>query len=357
MCLDSFARLLRTDLGFDANHLVLVKIEGGATQTDWARLVEAIEGSPGVQSASMSGWSLFQGTGRNKSVRIPGRGVDSYDPWFLPVSPGFLRTMRIPLVSGREFEWRDAQPESPSAVIVNEAFARRYFPGESALARRFFRVDVGNKLVAQDIVGIAGDARYTSIRGDTPPTVYDPLRPEGFASVQIRTQLELRAVAALVREVLPRVHPAFRATEITLQSTLVDNTLVRDRALALLSAFFSIVAIVLVAVGLYGVLSYSVIHRTREIGIRLALGAQPGRILRLLIADVGVVMGIGVVAGAAGGIAASRFVVSLLYEVTPMSLSSVSAPLLSLAAVCLVAGLLPAMRATRVDPATVMRCE
>ena len=119
---------------------------------------------------------------------------------------GFLETMRIPLLAGRDFDWRDAQPEVPSAVIVNESFARRYFPGESPLGKRFFRIDGGTTLVAQDIVGVAADAKYTSIREAAPPTVYDPYRPEDAAAVQVRTQLEAGALAAVLRDELPRVH-------------------------------------------------------------------------------------------------------------------------------------------------------
>ena len=164
-------------------------------------------------------------------------------------------------------------------------------------------------------------------------------------------------MAALVRDELPRVHPAFRMTDVTLQSTLIDNTLVRDRALALLSAFFSIVAIVLVAVGLYGVLSYSVVQRTREIGIRLALGARPMRVVGLIVSEVGVMSVVGLVMGAVGGIAMSRFIASLLYQVKPSDISSIAMPLVFLLCVCVLSALLPVLRATRVDPTTALRYE
>jgi ABC-type antimicrobial peptide transport system permease subunit len=133
--------------------------------------------------------------------------------------------------------------------------------------------------------------------------------------------------------------------------------MVRDRALALLAAFFSIVAIVLVSVGLYGVLSYSVVQRTREIGIRLALGARPRQLVRLVIAEVGAVTAIGLVVGAAGGVAAARFVTSLLYEVSLSDASTFAAPLVCLVAACALSALIPAVRATRVDPNTALRYE
>jgi ABC-type antimicrobial peptide transport system permease subunit len=156
---------------------------------------------------------------------------------------------------------------------------------------------------------------------------------------------------------LPRVHPAFRVTDVTRQSTLVDNHLVRDRALALLSAFFSVAAIVLVAVGLYGVLSYTVLLRTREIGIRLALGARPVRIVSLVVSEMSVVTTIGLILGAAGGIAAARFITALLYDVRPSAPSSMAVPLGCLIVVCALASAIPAVRATRVDPTSALRCE
>ena len=202
----SFVKLLRTDLGFDPRNLALVNVAAtawrqhdGKALAMWEHLVGRLEQTPGIESASLSRWGLFDGSGRNKSVRIPGRPMDADTPWYLQVSPGFLETMRIPLLAGRDLEWRDAQPELPSAVIVNESFARRYFPGESPLGKRFFRIDGGATLVAQDIIGVAGNAKYTSIRDAVPPTVYDPYAPADAAVVQVRTRLDAGSLVAILR--------------------------------------------------------------------------------------------------------------------------------------------------------------
>lgn len=324
LCLTSFVKLLRTDLGFDRSHLVLADVaaetlpqDDGKGLVPWEHLLERLEQTPGVASASLSGWGLFEGTGRNKSVRIPGRPMDGYTPWYLPVSPGFLETMGIPLLGGRDFEWSDARPASPTAVIVNRRFAERYFPGESPLGKRFLRVDGGATLVPQDIIGVAGDAKYTSLREEAPPTVYQPYPPEDAAVVQLRTRLELGALRSTLPEQLARTHPAFRLTDVTLQSTLVENHRVRDRALALLSAFFSVVAIVLVVVGLYGVLSYDVVRRTKEIGIRLALGARPVRVIGFVLSEIGGMALVGLMMGAAGAMVTGRFMTALLFDVRP----------------------------------------
>jgi ABC-type antimicrobial peptide transport system permease subunit len=156
---------------------------------------------------------------------------------------------------------------------------------------------------------------------------------------------------------MPRVHPTFRLGDVTLQSTLVANNMVRDRAMALLSGFFSVVAIVLVAVGLYGVLSYTVLQRTREIGIRMALGARPMRIVALVASEMTWDTTIGLIVGAAGGFAAARFITVLLYDVTPSATWTTAAPVVCLIVVCALASAVPVLRATRIDPTSALRCE
>jgi ABC-type antimicrobial peptide transport system permease subunit len=164
-------------------------------------------------------------------------------------------------------------------------------------------------------------------------------------------------LAGRLREELGRTQLPFRLGDVTLQSTLVDNTMVRDRALALLSAFFSVVAIVLVIVGLYGVLSYCVVQRTREIGIRLALGAQPLRVTGLMLSEVGAMAIIGLVVGAAGAMYAARFVTVLLFQVKASDVWSTALPLTCLLLACALSVLNPTLRATRLDPTTALREE
>jgi predicted permease len=364
LCLTSFVKLLRTDLGFDASNLVLVNVTASATGQNrepplapWITLLERLEHTPGIESASLSRWGLFTGSGRNKSVQIPGRPVDAYTPWYMPVSPGFLRTMRIPLLAGRDLEWQDFVPELPTAVIVNESFAKRYFPDESAIGKRFFRIDGGVTLVAQEVIGVAKDAKYTDLRESPPPTVYDPYRPQNVAAIQVRTRLDMGALMATLLAEVPRAHAAFRLGDVTPQSTVVNNHLVRDRALAVLSAFFSLVAIVLVVVGIYGLLSYTVLQRTREIGIRLALGAQPAQIVTLVLWGIGGVTLIGLGVGGVGAALAGRLMTALLFGVTPSDMWSIAAPLICLVVACAVAAVLPAQRAARIAPTTALTVE
>jgi predicted permease len=363
LCLTSFVKLLRIDLGFDPNDLAVVRVavaDGhdleGAPEM-WRDLLARLAETPGIESASLSPWGLFEGSGRNKSVRIPDRPVDSYMPWYLEVSPGFLETMRIPLRAGRDLDWRDLQPGSALAVVVNESFARKYFPGASPLGRRFYRLDGGATLVAQEIVGVSADAKYTSLREDAPPTVYEPYRPGATAVMEVRTRLDAGALGTTLRDAFARSQPAFQLGDLTLQSTLVGNHLVRDRALALLSAFFSFAAIVLVVVGLYGVISYDLVRRTREIGIRLALGAPRPRVVGLVLADVGAMALVGLVIGAIAAAGAGRLLGSLLFAVAPSDVSSIIAPLVCLLLACVLSAAMPALRALRVDPTVALRCE
>jgi predicted permease len=364
LCLTSFMKLLRTDLGFDASNLVLVNVTATATgQTQepplaaWITLLERLEHTPGIESGSMSRWALFTGSGRNKSVRIPGRPMDAYMPWYMPASPGFLRTMRIPIVAGRDLQWQDLAPESPTSVIVNESFAKRYFPGESAIGKRFFRIDGGATMAAQEIVGVAKDAKYTDLREPAPPTVYDPYRPQNVAVMQVRTRLDMGALMTSLLAEVPRAHAAFRVGDVTPQSTIVNNHFVRDRALAVLSAFFSLVAIVLVVVGIYGLLSYTVLQRTREIGIRLALGAKPAQIVALVLWGVGGLTLTGLAVGGAGAGIAGRFMTTLLFDVTPSNMWSIAAPLICLLVACAIAAVVPARRAARIAPTTALTVE
>ena len=362
--LASFVKLIGTDLGFDRDQVVVVNIEyrdlrqsGPETLAVWRQMLEQVGELPGIESAGLATWSLFEGSTSSRSVRIPGRPVEAFEPFYLPVSPGFFETMRIRLVDGRAFDWRDVKLSGDSPVVVNQSFARRYFPGEHALGKRFSYVGRGNALVSQEIVGIVQDAKYASVRQAAPPTVYLPQLTPGWTAVQLRTKAEPAAVAARLRQELPRIHPSLRIVDVTLQSTLVDNALVRERALALISGFFSVVAIILVTVGLYGTLSYTVLVRTREIGIRLALGARPMRVAGLMLTEVGILTTIGLAVGIAGGLAGSRYITTLLYQVLPTDVTSLGLPVMSILAAAAFSALVPALRALRVDPVETLRRE
>lgn len=360
----SFYKLAHLDPGFAKDGLVVVDVQTTGLRRGeqtphrvWAEVLESARRLPGVRAASLSGFGLFSGSGWTNGIRMPGRDADAYEPYYLGVSPGFFETMGLRLVEGRDFERRDAERETVTAVVVNQAFARRYFPAESPLGRHFSRVDHDQKLVDQEIVGLAGDAKYLNLREPIPATVYVPLANDRGVAIELRTAADPAAVAAALRPEIARINPALRIEDVTTQSRLVDDTIVRERLLALLSGFFAVVALVLAAVGLYGVLSYAVARRTKEIGIRLALGARSGAVVRLVLGDVALLVAAGLAAGVGSGLLLARALESLLFEVRPSDFWSLTLPLAWLLLATALAALPAAARAVRIDPTVALRYE
>jgi predicted permease len=364
LLLMSFARLARVDIGFNPERIVSIAVDAPQIRERLDRvnlgmqLLERVRTTPGVADASLSAWPLFSEGGWTSSVLIPGQPPDDHDSVHLSVYPRFFSTMGMRLVAGRDFEDRDVVNASPTAelpIVVNEAFARRYFGAEPAVGRIVQRRADNRGVTTQRIVGVVQDTKYNDPREAAPTTVF--VAVGGFGSLIVRLDRESPAIVDSVRRVVKETHPAIVVNSVTMQSTLVDNTMLRERLLALLSGFFATVGLVLTAVGLYGVLSYSVIHRTREIGVRVALGAQRRAIVRSLLAEVATVTTVGVAAGLTGGVLLARYVASLLFDVTPLDASSLVLPVAALLAAAAAAAIVPVLRATRVDPVVALRAE
>jgi predicted permease len=352
----SFYTLSTLDLGFFRSGIVFFELEGLGERGQPAalQLLDRVRQFPGVQAAGYSVWALLNDNRWIDYVRSPGRAV-SGKAFNLSVSPGFFETIGIRLLDGRGFVTRDLDPKA-SAVVVNEAFARRFFPGQSVLGKQFDRSGGRTQADLSEIVGLVHDAKYDEIRGAPPPTIYMPLRGQGGVTLTVRAA-DAGRIAPLLRQEILRANPSVRVSRVMLQSTLIDNLLVRDRVLALLSGFFGVVALLLVAIGSYGVLSYSVVQRTKEIGIRMALGARGVQVVRLVISEMAVVVAVGVIAGLAGGFGLGRYVTSLLFEVKPGHVATVVLPLLGLMLGCLLATLPPTFRAVRLNPVVALRQE
>jgi predicted permease len=360
LLLMSFGRLTSTDLGFAKDGVLLARVDPRDLQAPemvraaGIQLLERVRGLPGVTHASLSAWPLFSVGGWISLVRVPGHESDTFSPPHLPISPGFFNTMGIPLIEGRDFIPSDSAPVEPTAVIVNEAFARHYFSGTSPVGRGYDRTGQPPP-VRQEIVGVVADARLSDPRSVPPPTVYVPLR--GLGTMQVRTAGDPLALTSLVEREVRATHPSLRVTAFSLQSTLVANTLLRERLLALLSAFFAAVGLLLAAVGLYGVLNYAVVRRTREIGIRIALGARSGVLVVAIVRDAALMTGIGIVVGLAGGLYLSRLVKGLLHEVQPTDVVSIAAPVGCLLLTACLAAVPAARRASRLNPVEALRSE
>jgi predicted permease len=357
----SFVRLARVDPGFATSRVLLVSVEPvrrvdpAEQRAALTRVLDHLRQVPSVESASSAEFNAL-GRAWTHFVRLPNT-TEAVEVTMAPVTDGFFETMKIPIVAGRAFEGADMRAQQSTAIVVNESFAARYFSGGRAVGRtltvRFGEADQSD---AHEVIGVAADTRF-DLHQPPAPIIYIPLTLRNSGTLHVRIATDAAAAAARIRDEVRAADPLFRVTAITSQADAVARTMLRERLLALLSGFFALVGLTLAAVGLHGVLSYAVVQRTREIGIRLALGAARRTVVGMVLADAARTTLTGAVAGIAAGLFLSRFVESLLFEVTAFGFWSLALPLTTLLITALLASALPAMRASRVDPAVALRHE
>jgi putative ABC transport system permease protein len=358
----SFAKLSSVDPGFAAANVLLVametveRVEPAPQRAALLEVLDRLRHVPGVEAVSSAEFNVL-GRAWTNNPRLPGRVRETIETTMAPVTPGFFETMRIRLLAGRTFVPGDMGVDNAPAIVVNETFARRYFVGAPAVGR-FVEGRLGGNRSADryEVLGVVADTKY-DLRRTPAPIIYVLLRPATIGTLHVRVRGDGVMLAARLREEIRAANPLFRVTSVTSQSAVVAQTLIRERLLALLAGFFAVVGLVLAAVGLYGVLSYSVMQRTREIGIRVALGARRRGVVRAVLSETCATAVTGAGAGLAGGLYLSRFVESLLFEVTPLNAWSLALPLATLLLTSVVAAALPALRATRVDPVVALRYE
>jgi predicted permease len=361
----TFHRMANQPLGFSSERVLTLEAVASSPRQaqDWYSAADGLRSVPGIESAALSGWALMSGSGMNLDVSVVGREPDatSSPPWFLSVSPGWLETMRIPLLEGRDFRLDDAFPR---VAAVNRTFARRYFGGSNPVGRKF-DVQLGPEKTSVQIIALTGDARYTGMRGAIPATVYIPFRrigpgtePLNQATLVVRTQTQdPMSLAATLRQSVPRTSPGIRVSNIRTQDELVRRHTLRERMLATLSLFFAAVALILAGGGLYGVLNFAVRQRRREFGIRLALGASGTDVVRCLVVGVFAMAVLGSAIGLSIGVASERYIRTLLYEVRATDPFMLAAPIAIIVVVAGLAALPPAIMALRTDPARLLRTE
>ena len=357
----TFDRLSHQPTGFVSDRLLTMEAvtrdnKPSKHADDVRRVLQQV---PGVDSAAVSSWALMTGNGWSDQVFVNGRPPGNDEPYFLGVSSGWLHTMRIPSIDGRDFREQD---KYPGAAIVNEAFARRYFEGRSPVGKAFQTRLSSGKFEATEIVGYVRDARYLDMRETMRPTIYVPfasgLNSTNWMTFIVRTaSADPIALAPVLRREVSRARSEFRVSNIRTQKELVDQHTVRERLLAMLSVFFAVVALLLAGVGLYGVLNYSVLQRRREIGIRIALGSRAHHIARTITSDVFGMLVLGAAAGLAAGIASQRYLEALLYQVKATDLPIITLPALTIFTAALLAALPPLIHAVRIDPAETLRSE
>ena len=373
--LRTFASLSQLPLGFAPEPLVVVHMnllasgippeERGARIE---RLREAAAATPGVRSASLSARRLLTGSGSGWATNSVGVGDSPMTPedrrsvgrvWRNATTPGWFETMATPLLSGRDFNDSD-RVSSPLVAIVNEAFARRFLPNQRPIGQTLRVADAGPRY---EIVGVVADAVYTTSREGMLATMYVPLaqrEPREWTSRRDAV-LTIKAVSgqrALVeRDVataLTRADPTLVFTSGTFDQ-IVDATETQERLMAMMSGFFGALALLLAALGLYGIVAQAVSARRTEIGLRMALGAQPTGIVRLVFHRIGVLIVAGLALGLAGSWWAARFIAPLLFQVEARDPTTFAGTAAVLVAVGVLAAWVPARRAAGLDPATVLR--
>jgi putative ABC transport system permease protein len=369
-------KLAERTTGFVAERVLLLDTVANAEQpaVKWDQLAAALSNVQGVQQAALEDWPLMSGTQHNDRISVHGQPPSPTLAFFLAVSPGWLDTMRIPLLDGRDFRDTDA---TPSVALVNETFVKAYFGGRSPVGQFFEVAKPLNAPMSQpnaryQVVGVVKDVMYRNVREQILPQVYLPVHRQLTAAgavagtlqkmrgevIVVRTSSDdVERIAELLRHTVTQIDSEFRVSTVTTQTELISDQTIRERLLARLAGFFSGVALLLAAVGLYGVLHYSVVQREREIGIRIALGATGGNIARIVSVRVLVMVLAGAGFGLAAGMASVHFVRSLLYGVRGTEISMMAVPVIVLLTASACAGLPAVLRALRIDPATMLRAD
>ncbi len=362
----TFQHLSNRPLGFSPYHLLTIYADASKSRPPqfWMEVAHRLRATPGVESVATAGWPLLERSTWRVSVRLPGHPVELRSPWALDVSPGYFRTMRIGLIDGREFRLGDLPPRLddakhplPGVGIVNEAFARTYFDGQNPVGRLVHVLREKDISAPMEIIGYVRDAVYRDLREPMQATLYVPSMERETNAFMVRTVGDELAVAPMLKRAVTNFRWDVRLHDIQPQSNFLRWQMLRERLLAVLSVFFAVVALLLAAVGLYGVLNYSVTWQRREIGIRIALGARPDQVVQRVMAGLAGTVSFGLVLGLAAGILCGRFIETLLFEVRITDTSSVATPILILLGTALVAAIPPAIRAVRIDPAQTLRSE
>ncbi|MEK6301916.1 MAG: ABC transporter permease [Acidobacteriota bacterium] len=364
----SLGKLLTEDTGFKPSGILLVGVSlrplnlpGERRQGFKEEVLDRIRAIPGVGSAADTNVVPLSGNSWGNDVWADGSDSGQRtNSNFSRVSPDYFKTLGITLLTGRDFDQRDTAT-SPAVAIVNETFARRLLNDANPIGMRFWReATPGESETVYEIVGLVKDTKYQDLRRDFPPIAYLAVSQGQFESqfeqVLIRSNSAasdlVSPVKAAVEEINPKIGVDFEVME-----TGIWESLLRERLMATLSGFFGFLAALLAAIGLYGVISYGVAGRTREIGIRMALGAERRDVLWLILREALMLVLIGVAVGLPAVLAATRFVSSLLFGLEPADPVALSGAVLLMLLVAAVAGYIPARRATKVDPMVALRCE
>ena len=373
LTLASFQQALAVDPGFDLDQVVTARLtlpqsrysEDADVRSLLTRVLAGIRAQPGIERAGATDFLPFGGDSNASVIAIEGHtlapGEKPPVPHYASVDDQYLGALGVPLLRGRTFDQRDAAEATP-VVVIDRELAERYWPGEDPIGRRILRglPEEDNKSPWYTVVGIVGSIKTVGLtEPDTVGTVYFSAQqlPTRSLALVVKTALpEEQVVAAVRREVL-RADPELPLFDVKTMDARLSESLANRRTPMMLLAAFAAVALLLAAIGVYGVLAYAVRERTREIGIRVALGAQREQVLRQVLWQGARMVVLGLALGFAGAVAATRAMASQLYGIGPTDPRVFTAVAATLVAAALVACLMPSLRATRVDPLTALRYE
>jgi predicted permease len=352
------------DFGFNDRDVLVVDLDlrpagvaPAALPPFQADAVARLSALPGVRKAASVVIVPVSGSGWNETIVIDGK-VQEGHPDANRVSPGFFAALDVPFVEGRNFDDRDRAGSTP-VTVVNAAFAAKYFPSASPIGRSFkLVVGPGQPDLAYEIVGVVKNTKYRDLREDLGPIAYFPAAqepdPSPFLTVLLRADGDPDRLRAPVTRAVAQIHPAI-ALSLESLGTQVRNSLLRERLMATLSAGFAVLAVVLAAAGLYGLMAYGVARRRNEIGIRVALGATRAGIVAMIVREVAVLVAIGLAGGVVAAVFAGRTAATLLYGVAPGDPRALALGGVALVVVAAIASVIPAHRAARLDPTTALR--
>ena len=362
----SLRNISRVDLGIRIDNTTTFVIsparsgyDSAATKALYARVEQALAAIPGVTAVTSSGVPVLAGDNWGEGVSVEGFHKDpdtDVGSRYSPVGPGYFHAMGIPLLQGRDFTESDAAG-APRVAIVNEAFAKKFHLTGQVVGRH---MSVGNDSLNIEIIGLSKNAKYSQVKDSTPPVFVQPWRQIGRLGSNVfyvRSALPPESAMPAIRAALKAIDPSLPLEDFkTLTQQVKENVFV-DRFISTLSGAFALLATLLASIGLYGVLAYSVAQRTREIGVRMALGADAARVRRLVLGQVAMITAVGGVVGVLGAIGIGRGAQSLLFELKGWDPLVIATSVVAIALVAFAAGVVPAWRASRVDPMHALRYE
>ena len=380
----SLSNLEKLDPGFVRERVLLVSVNpqnsgymGKRLRDYYERLLAKTMADSEVRTASLANITPLSNSRWNNEVSFLNyqwKAQERHVSDMNAATPHFFETLGIPLLAGRDFTDQDnptftpdprekpdpkLKSQGPRVAIVNESFAKKFFANRSPLGERVSRDKEFKMEESLEIIGVVKDVRYFGVRKDTEPMIYIPIWRDGAGgrTLCVRTTGDPSHVVAAIRREAAALDPTIPITQTLTLADQFDNSIAQERILTMLCGFFGLLAVLLAAIGLYGVMAHAVARRVREIGIRMALGAQAGEVRWLILRETALMVGCGAAIGLPAAYFTTRLVESFLFGLTPQDPLTLAASTLALLAVTAIAGYIPARRATRVDPMIALRYE